>query len=124
MRRQVNRIRFKSSPVVFNRPPDAKSSSGNYLPQPTPYAAAIEKMSRRGGVWGRSWLIVDGLVAFKGSANVTNTGLRKADRGLDLSEIVTDYAQVTTLNNKYFAPVWRRITAPYDVFSPYADLPF
>ncbi len=64
-------------------------------------------------------LIVDGLVAFKGSANLTNTGLRRADRGLDLSEIVTNYADVTELNNTLFAPVWRRITAPGDVF--YAD---
>ncbi len=56
-------------------------------------------------------IVVDGLLAFKGSANLTNTGLRKADRGLDISEVVTDYAQVTALNNKYFAPVWKRITA-------------
>jgi phosphatidylserine/phosphatidylglycerophosphate/cardiolipin synthase-like enzyme len=55
-------------------------------------------------------LVVDGLIAFKGSANLTNTGLRKADRGLDISEVVTDYKQVTSLNNKYFAPVWKRIT--------------
>jgi hypothetical protein len=55
-------------------------------------------------------IIVDGLLAFKGSANLTNTGLRKADRGLDISEVVTDYEQVTSLNNKYFAPVWKRIT--------------
>ncbi len=61
-------------------------------------------------------VIVDGLVAFKGSANLTNTGLRRADRGLDLSETVTDYVQVTELNNKLFAPVWKRITAPDDVF--------
>ena len=61
-------------------------------------------------------LIVDGLVAFKGSANLTNAGLRRADRGLDLSETVTDYEQVTDLNNKYFAPVWRKITAPEEVF--------
>ncbi|ORB32795.1 hypothetical protein BST40_27495 [Mycobacterium persicum] len=63
-------------------------------------------------------LIVDGLVAFKGSANLTNTGLRRADRGLDLSETVTDYVEVTELNNKLFAPVWRRITAPEDVYVP------
>jgi hypothetical protein len=42
-------------------------------------------------------------------------GLRRSDRGLDLSETVTDYAEVTELNNKYFAPVWR-ITAPSEVF--------
>jgi Phospholipase D Active site motif len=64
-------------------------------------------------------LIVDGLVAFKGSANLTNAGVRRADRGLDLSETVTDYADVTKLNNTLFAPVWRRITAPGEVF--YAD---
>jgi hypothetical protein len=63
-------------------------------------------------------LIVDGLVAFKGSTNLTNAGIRRADRGLDLSETVTDYAEVTELNNKLFAPVWRRITAPEDVFVP------
>jgi hypothetical protein len=26
--------------------------------------------------------------------------------------MVTDFAQVTDLNNKYFAPVWRKITSP------------
>lgn len=64
-------------------------------------------------------LVVDGLVAFKGSTNLTNAGMRRADRGLDLSEIVTNYADVTELNNTLFAPVWRRITAPGEVF--YAD---
>lgn len=61
-------------------------------------------------------LIIDGLVAFKGSTNLTTTGVRRADRGLDVSEVVTDYEQVTALNNKYFAPVWRRIAAPKDPF--------
>jgi hypothetical protein len=69
-------------------------------------------------------LIVDGLVAFKGSANLTNTGLRRADRGLDLSETVTDYAEVTRLNNTLFAPVWRRITAPEEVYAPYSGDPW
>lgn len=55
-------------------------------------------------------LIVDGLLAFKGSANLTNAGPRKADRGLDISEVVSDYEEVTRLNNKYFAPVWKRLT--------------
>lgn len=59
-------------------------------------------------------LIIDGLVAFKGSTNLTNAGARRADRALDVSEVVTDFDQVTQLNNKYFAPVWRRVTAPGD----------
>ena len=61
-------------------------------------------------------LIIDGLVAFKGSTNLTNAGPRRADRGLDVSEVVTDYQQVTDLNNKYFAPVWRQLTSPDDTY--------
>lgn len=71
------------------------------------------------GAWDaphQKLLIVDGLVAFKGSTNLTNAGARKADRALDLSEVVTDFAQVARLNNTYFAPVWRRLTAPDDTF--------
>jgi hypothetical protein len=59
-------------------------------------------------------LIIDGLVAFKGSTNLTNAGPRRADRSLDVSEVVTDFAQVAALNNRYFAPVWRHVTAPGD----------
>ena len=62
-------------------------------------------------------VIVDGLVAFKGSANLTNAGMRRADRGLDIHETVTDYAEVATLNNEYFSPTWRRVTAPADTFA-------
>lgn len=61
-------------------------------------------------------LIIDGLLAFKGSTNLTNAGPWRADRGLDITEVVTDFQQVTDLNNKYFAPVWRRITAPEDIY--------
>lgn len=62
-------------------------------------------------------IIVDGLVAFKGSVNLTNAGMRKADRGLDLLEVVTNFEDVVELNNRYFAPVWKRSTAPNkDVF--------
>lgn len=62
-------------------------------------------------------LIIDGLVAFKGSTNLTNAGARRADRGLDVSELVTDTVEVTNLNNKYFAPVWRKLTSPEDTFT-------
>ena len=55
-------------------------------------------------------IVVDGLIAFKGSANLTNTGLRKSDRGLDISEIATDFREVCKLNNSYFAPVWKSLT--------------
>jgi phosphatidylserine/phosphatidylglycerophosphate/cardiolipin synthase-like enzyme len=57
-------------------------------------------------------VVVDGLVAFKGSMNLTNAGMRRADRGLDVSEVVTNFKEVTALNNKYFAPVWKKLTHP------------
>ena len=49
-------------------------------------------------------IIVDGLVAIKGSANLTHQAWRKTRRGLEILEIVTDVTQVRDLNNKYFAP--------------------
>ncbi|TFV55619.1 hypothetical protein E4P41_16960 [Geodermatophilus sp. DF01-2] len=59
-------------------------------------------------------IIIDGLLAFKGSTNLTVTGMRRADRGLDVNEVVTDFQEVTKLNNKYFAPVWKRLNHPDD----------
>lgn len=56
-------------------------------------------------------VIVDGLLAFKGSTNLTSGAMRKADTGLDVSEVVTDYQAVADFNNRFFAPVWKKITA-------------
>jgi len=57
-------------------------------------------------------VVVDGLVAFKGSTNLTNAGMRRADRSLDISEIETNVGKVVDLNNRYFAPVWKQRNAP------------
>lgn len=51
-------------------------------------------------------IIIDGLLAFKGSANLTLDGWRKAAKGLDALEVVTDVKEVVNLNNRYFSPVW------------------
>jgi hypothetical protein len=61
-------------------------------------------------------VIIDGLVAFKGSTNLTNAGMRRADRALDVSEVETNVAKVGDINNRYFAPVWKRINAPSDTY--------
>jgi hypothetical protein len=61
-------------------------------------------------------VIIDGLVAFKGSTNLTNAGMRRADRALDVSEVETNVAKVADINNRYFAPVWKRLNAPSDTF--------
>lgn len=51
-------------------------------------------------------VVVDGLLAFKGSANLTEFAWRKAKDGLELIEVVTEIKEVVELNNKYFSPVW------------------
>jgi phosphatidylserine/phosphatidylglycerophosphate/cardiolipin synthase-like enzyme len=69
-------------------------------------------------------IVVDGLLAFKGSTNLTNRAMRKADRGLDLSETVTDFEKVTELNNRYFAPVWKKLANPSQDEVLMSDPPF
>jgi PLD-like domain len=51
-------------------------------------------------------IVIDGLLAFKGSANLTEQGWRKAGRGRDHVETVTNVAEVIRLHNKLFSPVW------------------
>ncbi len=51
-------------------------------------------------------LVIDGLLAFKGSTNLTLSAWRKSARRLDLLEVVTNTSEVIKLNNEYFSPVW------------------
>lgn len=51
-------------------------------------------------------IVVDGLMAFKGSANMTDFGWRKAAMGHEVIEPVTEIAEVAELNNRFFSPVW------------------
>ncbi|MDX2162734.1 MAG: phospholipase D-like domain-containing protein [bacterium] len=51
-------------------------------------------------------IVIDGLIAFKGSANLTDFGWRKAAQGREVIEIVTDTADVIDLHNRFFSPVW------------------
>jgi len=68
-------------------------------------------------------IVVDGLVAFKGSANLTLSGWRKAEKGLDLLEVVTDVDQVIKLHNEYFAPLWGKHSDFSDTIEM-SDMPF
>lgn len=70
---------------------------------------------QRQGAWDaphQKLIVVDGLIAFTGSTNLTNNAIRKADRGLDITEVVTDIEKVTQLNNRYFSPVWKNLVNP------------
>lgn len=51
-------------------------------------------------------VVIDGLLAFKGSVNLTQTAWRKAARGYDEVEVLTDVEKVINLHNRYFSPVW------------------
>jgi phosphatidylserine/phosphatidylglycerophosphate/cardiolipin synthase-like enzyme len=53
-------------------------------------------------------VVIDSMIAFEGSANLTLQGWRKAAEGLDRVVTVRDPQQIATLNNKYFSPVWDR----------------
>lgn len=51
-------------------------------------------------------VVIDGLLAFKGSANLTDFAWRKAAQGREVIEPVTDVSEVIDLHNRYFSPVW------------------
>lgn len=57
-------------------------------------------------------IVVDGLLAFKGSANMTDFGWRKAAHRREVIEPVTDVAEVVDLHNRFFSPVWSHNAAP------------
>lgn len=54
-------------------------------------------------------VIIDGLLAFTGSANLTNSGMRQVDRAFDIQNVVTDLSEVRKLNNTYFSKIWAEI---------------
>jgi hypothetical protein len=51
-------------------------------------------------------VVIDGLLAFKGSVNLTQTAWRKAARGYDEVEVLTDVEKVINQHNRYFSTVW------------------
>jgi hypothetical protein len=51
-------------------------------------------------------IVIDGLLAFKGSANMTTNGWRKAAKGRDHVEVVSKVGEVIELHNKLFSPIW------------------
>jgi phosphatidylserine/phosphatidylglycerophosphate/cardiolipin synthase-like enzyme len=55
-------------------------------------------------------IVIDGLLAFKGSANLTLGGWRKAQWGYDEIEVVTDVEKVINLHNRYFSPIWAKLS--------------
>jgi hypothetical protein len=69
-------------------------------------------------------IVIDGLVAFKGSANLTLPGWRKAAKGRDHVEPVTNVNEVIGLHNKLFSPVWASRSKCGDSIKMTTQLPF
>ena len=55
-------------------------------------------------------IVIDGLLAFKGSANFTLNAWRKAASGREIVEVVTEVEDVIALNNEFFSPVWSELS--------------
>lgn len=56
-------------------------------------------------------IVIDGLLAFKGSANMTDFGWRKAAHGREVIELVTELGEVAELHNRFFSPIWAQFEA-------------
>ena len=57
-------------------------------------------------------IVIDGVLAIKGSANLTNSAWRKADDMKEIVEVEFNPSKVAKLNNAYFAPVWDSLAPP------------
>ena len=54
----------------------------------------------------QKFVVIDGLMAFKGSANLSTIAWRKARKNLEVIEAATTIEEVITLHNEYFSPHW------------------
>ena len=62
----------------------------------------------------QKFVIIDGLMAFTGSANLTVSGWCKAATDREHIEVLTDIYKVAEYNNRYFAPFWDKMQ-PCDI---------
>jgi phosphatidylserine/phosphatidylglycerophosphate/cardiolipin synthase-like enzyme len=54
-------------------------------------------------------IVIDGLLAFKGSANFTDTAWRSAAKGKEIIEVVTNIDEIVRLHNQFFSPMWGKM---------------
>lgn len=81
-------------------------------------------------------VIIDGLLAFGGSVNLSYRGYKKASKGKELPLVESNPDKVIEMNNSYFANQWTKLNElednfpleedllPFDEFPPEEDLPF
>jgi hypothetical protein len=68
-------------------------------------------------------VVIDGLLAFKGSANLSETAWRKIAKNREIAEPVTDIQEIIELHNRYFSPIWAQISEQGETISM-DDFPF
>ena len=54
----------------------------------------------------QKFVIIDGLLALAGSVNLTDNGMRNAEKGKDIIEFITDIEKIISINNNHFSPIW------------------
>ena len=54
-------------------------------------------------------VVIDGLLAFKGSANLTQMAWRSAAQGTEIIEVVSNIDEIISLHNQFFSPMWVRM---------------
>jgi hypothetical protein len=64
------------------------------------------------------------LLLFKGAANLTTDGWRKAARRLDVIEIETNVNEVMSFHNQYFSPLWAGFASYEEITMTGGDIPF
>jgi PLD-like domain len=63
-------------------------------------------------------IIIDGLLALWGSANLTIQGWRQVDLGHEQIVVETRPEEVCELNNRYFSPIWSKLHPVPDNVAP------
>ncbi len=66
-------------------------------------------------------IVIDGLMAFKGSANLTTTAWRKAASFYEVVEVVTEVDKVILYHNRYFSRTWAKLSTYADAIVIDAD---
>ena len=54
-------------------------------------------------------IIIDGLLAFTGSANFTSTAWRKARQGFEHVDVMTDIGRIQDIHNRLFCKTWLKL---------------
>lgn len=54
-------------------------------------------------------IVIDGILAFKGSTNLTQQAWRKAAQDFEVVDIVTNVDEVINFHNRYFSSVWGKM---------------